>query len=127
MLANDLSSTQQFLQVIVTLLGIASQMLLLFKVFRGKSNTVTVTTDAGEHDVNVLDVTPASTSSPRNIIDLSFVLICSAFFSLLLTDSLVISGRTPSPEFSTIMIVICITVFVVGTMVGAWWLRKTEL
>jgi hypothetical protein len=127
MLANDLSGTQQFLQVIVTLLGIASQMLLLFKVFRGQGSSATTTTEEGEHDVSVLDATPTPSTSTRNIIDLSFVLICAAFFSLLLTDSLVISGRTPSPEFSTIMTVICITVVVVGTMVGAWWLRKTEL
>ena len=127
MLANDFSTTQNFLQVIVTLLGIASQMLLLFKVFRGKGSSVTTTTEESEQDLSVLDANPTSTSSTRNIIDLSFVLICSAFFSLLLTDSLVISGRTPSPEFSTIIRVICITVVVVGTMVGAWWLRKTEL
>ncbi|HEX7332415.1 MAG TPA: hypothetical protein VF290_13010 [Pyrinomonadaceae bacterium] len=120
-MSNELSTTQQFLQVVVTLLGIASQVVLLLRA-RAK----TTSEEAHPKPIDE-DHPPSDTIAPRNFIDLSFVLICSAFFSLLLTDSLVISGRTPAPEVSTILIVICITTVVVGTMVGSWLYRKTEL
>lgn len=123
MLAQDISSAQQLLQVIVTLLGVMSQILLLMKGFRDKPSTqVTQNEDApSPHTASVIK------TSPRSLIDLSFVLICAAFFSLLLTDSLVISGRTPAPEISSILIVLSITLVVVGTMLGAWFLRQAEL
>jgi cell division protein FtsB len=115
---------QDFLQILALVLGILTSLLGLAKHF-GKSS--------------VAEVTKESTAVPkdqaklhykqrrREAVDLSFVLICSAFFSLLLTDSLIISGRNPSPGPGTILIVVGITAVVVITMFGAWFLGVAEL
>jgi hypothetical protein len=123
-MAEGFSVTQQFLQIVGLLLGVVTQILLLMKGLKeqpkhelGRQGDVSPTQEQGEDNL----------ISTRNILELSFVLLCSAFFSLLLTDSLVVSGRTPSREISTILIVSIITLVVVGAVFGAWLLKQTEL
>lgn len=123
-MAEEFSAAQQFLQVIVTLLGILSQILLLVKGVKEQPNETTV---AGDRTTTLRGSIAQRLQGKRNILDLSFVLVGAAFFSLLITDSLVISGRTPSPKISTILIVLIITLVIVGAMVCAWVLNQTEL
>jgi len=109
------------LQIVVTVLGIVSQLLLLGKHFKEQDIPAPAATDP-----------KAGTVEPkrgriRNRMDLSFALICAAFFSLLLTDSLLISGKNPSPGLSTILTVLMITSVIVTVMVAAWWLNLTEV
>jgi hypothetical protein len=109
------------LQVVVTVLGIVSQLLLLGRHFKDQDTSVATSTD---QRVGLVDPPRIRL---RNRLDLSFVLICAAFFSLLLTDSLLISGKNPSPGLSTILTVLVITSVIVTIMVAAWWMNLTEL
>ena len=113
------------LQLVIATLGILSQLVLLGKQFYGTDKA----TDAGQPTSQPqTSGAPLSTSGhDRTRLDLSFVLICSAFFSLLLTDSLLISGRNPSPGFGTIISVLFITVVIVTTMYAAWRMKRAEL
>lgn len=116
------SGTQAFLQVVIALVGILTQLMLIIKSLLKdapeKKDQATV-------DESVSD--KGTIERKRSIIDLSFVLICAALFSLLLTDSLLISGKSPSPRVDTILYVFCLTAAVTGTLVGAWHLNKGEL
>ena len=110
------------LQVVVTVLGIFSQLLILGKHVRDQSAENVKPADSAR------TAGAAKTATPRRSrLDLSFVLICTAFFSLLLTDSLLISGRNPSPGLGTILTVLLITSVIVIVMSVAWWVNLTEL
>jgi hypothetical protein len=64
--------------------------------------------------------------SSAKYLDLAVVLICSAYFSLVLIDALVISGRNPDVFFSltaTLIISISITV----TLAFLWYRKRAEL
>jgi hypothetical protein len=108
------------LQIVVTVLGIVSQLLLLGKHFKEQDTPV----PAADPQLGIAE---SKRSRLRNRMDLSFALICAAFFSLLLTDSLLISGKNPSPGLSTILTVLVITSVIVTVMVAAWWLNLTEI
>src|SRR5882672_9548657 len=113
------------LQIIIAVLGIVSQILLLAKHFYGRE-----VEGQGRQTPATLPVGTSREARPRatkSLLDLSFVLLCSAFFALLLTDSLIISGRNPSAGPGTIIAVFTITFVVVITMSGAWFLGRTEL
>ncbi|HEY0458364.1 MAG TPA: hypothetical protein VGC97_04375 [Pyrinomonadaceae bacterium] len=62
----------------------------------------------------------------KSILDLSFVILCATFFSLLLTDSLIISGRDASYAIDSIIKVFFYTFFVVGTLFAAWLFNQSE-
>src|ERR1051326_9023261 len=108
------------LQIIVTILGIVSQLVLLIKEIPKGTAAQPTPTQAGAEP-------PKPEGHSRSLLDLSFVLLCSTFFSLILMDSLVISGRTPSPGPGTILKVLAITAVVFGMMFCAWWLNQSEV
>ena len=108
------------LQIIVTILGIVSQLVLLIKEIPKGAATQPTPAHADTEP-------PKRQGYSRSLLDLSFVLLCSTFFSLILMDSLVISGRTPSPGPGTIMKVLAITAVVFAMMFCAWWLNQSEL
>ncbi len=110
------------LQVVVTVLGIFSQLLLLAKHFRRRGAQNGRAAGSGP-----AAGVPRAATPQRSRLDLSFILICTAFFSLLLTDSLLISGRNPSPGLGTILTVFLITSVIVLVMSVAWWVNLTEL
>jgi len=114
------------LQVIVTILGVLSQVILLGRQFYGKESSEKEAVSGTKQNANI-DTSSLHRIESRSLLDLSFVLICSAFFALLLTDSLIISGRNPSPGPSTIITVFLITAVVLVTMCGAWFLGVTEV
>ncbi len=113
------------LQIVVTILGLLSQLVVLLREMNKREDT-TSDAPAGGKPTPPPSLPPESRRA-HNFLDLGFVLLCSAFFSLLLTDSLVISGRAPSPGLLTTAAVFAITVTVCGVMFTAWRLGRSEL
>lgn len=116
--------TKDVLQVIIAVLGIVSQFLVIARAFRESSK------ESAPSQVRPLMQSEAPAGKPvrtRSILDLSFVFIGAAFFSFLIMDSLVISGRPPSAGITTIANVLLITVVVGGAMFGAWLFNQVEL
>ena len=124
-MAQDGMQLQDVMQLLIAVLGILSQLLVVGRALRKRAPK------EGSQDeiVGAAPVTrrDARPERYRSRLDLSFVLVCAAFLSLLITDSLVISGRNPSAGWGTILKVLAITLLVFGTMFGAWFLSKTEL
>ncbi len=117
------------LQIVVTILGLLSQLVVLLREMNKREDT-TSETSGGDKTGGKTTLPPSLPPESRrahNFLDLGFVLLCSAFFSLLLTDSLVISGRAPSPGLLTTAAVFAITVTVCGVMFTAWRLGRSEL
>jgi len=115
---------KEILQIVILLLGVLSALFPLIKKYlevREKSVEPQTSTVELKHPK-----APELTPAPRSLFDLSFVLICSGLYSLLLADSLVISGRTPSPGSIEILKVLFITLVVVVTMVWAWLRGRSE-
>jgi len=112
-----METASKFLQLIIATLGITSQLVLLHRELSKKR---------AERPPEVIapgapaSVTSAQFPPSRSLLDLSFVLLCAAFFALLLSHSFVISGRSASGELENILKVLLITLAVGGTMVGAW-------
>ena len=52
--------------------------------------------------------------------DLTFVLLSAALFSLVLSDSLLVSGHTLSPGLALILKVLAITVVITGVLIAGW-------
>jgi hypothetical protein len=113
------------LQIVIALLGVLSQILVLGQHIYAKGDVKTGRLDSGSGSPS--NVTKSNKRPPRKLIDLAFVLLCSAFFALLLTDSLIISGRNPAPGLGTIVIVTVISLTVVTLMGTAWVLGLGEL
>src|SRR5215510_9270407 len=123
-LEENASSIKEILQIIILFLGVLSALFPFIKNYleaRAKGREPQIL--SGELK---LPKPLALTIVPRSLFDLSFVLICSGLNSLLLADSLVISGRTPSPGSIEILKVLFITLVVVATMVWAWLRGRSE-
>src|SRR5688500_4499728 len=93
------------LQTIILVLGTLNALILLLRNFR-KPDATDISknaTTASHKQANLRG------KLRREAIDLSLLLLCSAFFSLLLTDSLIVSGKNPSPGLGAILIVVVIT------------------
>ena len=67
------------------------------------------------------------TGSSRSLLDLAIVLVLGAFFSLLLADSLNISGRIPSLDLNLLGKITLITLLTVGSLVITWRFNRAEL
>jgi hypothetical protein len=122
---DQLSSTQGFLQIVITLLGLLTQLAWMLK---GLLREMPENGNRGSVESSPSEAATEDTTGrkKRTLLDLSFLLICAALFSLLLTDSLLISGRSPSPGIDTILYVLCMTTAVTGTLIGAWYVNKGE-
>ncbi len=113
------------LQIIISIVGVSSQLILL-------AREITKLVDATSKDsAGVPTKRPPTTileqiQQGKSILDLSFIILCAAFFSLLTTDSLIVSGRNPGPGLLSIFLVILITFVYVAIMVTAWYINKTE-
>lgn len=108
------------LQIIVAILGILSQFLVL-----GKELSHSGGGGRGEGSASVQMI--KRKWETRSLLDLSFVFICAAFFSLLLTDALLVSGQSPSSGLWAVVVVFIIATSVVLIMFGAWCLNVLEL
>ncbi|HEV2666063.1 MAG TPA: hypothetical protein VG324_14185, partial [Blastocatellia bacterium] len=104
----NISVTKDILQVVILALGVLSNLFPLVKGFL-KDRPQETTTTRDQQVPQQRKYTKDTTTRPRSMMDLSFVLICSGYFSLLLTDSLAISGRDPFPRVGTILYVFFIT------------------
>src|SRR5262245_19379886 len=122
----NISVTKDVLQVVILALGVLSNLFPLVKGFL-KDRPQETTTTRDQQVPPVRKYSKDTTTRPRSMMDLSFVLICYGFFSFLLTDSLAISDRDPFPLAGTILYVLFITLLVVATMVGAWFRQKGEM
>lgn len=113
------------LQIIITIAGVCSQLILL-------AREITKLVDVTSKDIDESANKPRSATilaqiqRGKSILDLSFVILCAAFFSLLTTDSLIVSGRNPATGPFYIFLVILITFVYVSIMVTAWYINKTE-
>jgi hypothetical protein len=114
------------LQILILVLSVASQLLGLGKKLMTANAGGEAATSGPSHSSQDRPAERRARQK-RAPIDLSFVLLCSVFFALLLTDSLLISGRTPSPAPATILIVVLITGSVLVTMCLGWFLGRSEL
>lgn len=83
------------LQIIIAIAGVCSQLILLA---REVAKLVDVTSKEAEEPATARPSVALLTKLQRgkSILDLSFVILCAAFFSLLTTDSLIVSGRNPA-------------------------------
>jgi hypothetical protein len=126
LLKADMHELHDFFQTLILALSLVSNIswLAMRAVKRERAETEA---PPGRDPSYTTQGKPSYTHFTREIVDLGFVLICSAFFSLLLTDSLLISGRNPSPGLGTILIGAVIAIFVALTMYGAWYLGFAEL
>jgi hypothetical protein len=113
------------LQIIITIAGVCSQLILLAREIT-KLVDVTSKEDGGAATKRPPATILAKIQQGKSILDLSFVVLCAAFFSLLTTDSLIVSGRNPATGPFYIFLVILITFVYVTIMVTAWYINKTE-
>jgi hypothetical protein len=118
--------SSETLQILIGVVGVFSQLILL-------SREITKLVDASskDHDGKVARHLPATFLAKiqrgKSVLDLSFVILCAAFFSLLTTDSLIVSGRNPATGPFNIFLVILITLIYVGILLTAWYINKTEM
>lgn len=115
------------LQIIALILGILATGIKIFTHALELRKNLSLTEGLGASQNDIQQTHNIPTHRFRKLLDLSFVLICSAFFALLLTDSLIISGKNPSPGPTTFLIVFAISVGVGLTMWAAWLFRLAEL
>lgn len=115
------------LQIIALILGILAAGIKIFTHALELRKNLSSTEGLGASQNEIQQTTNIPTHRFRKLLDLSFVLICSAFFALLLTDSLIISGKNPSPGPITFLIVFAISAGIGLTMWAAWLFRLAEL
>jgi hypothetical protein len=114
------------LQIVITIVGVCSQLILLGREITKLVQTASTETDGltrQGHSATVF----ARIQRGKSILDLSFVVLCAAFFSLLTSDSLIVSGRNAPTGPFHLFIVVLITFGFVATMVTAWYINKTEM
>src|SRR5437016_2697657 len=70
---------------------------------------------------------PSSPPKRRSLLDLSIVLVCASFFSGILSDSLLVSGRVPSLSISVLLQILLITLLTSGMLVISWFHSKSEI
>jgi len=105
------------LQIIITILSIVTTIVTLVKQIPRRDTPVQPGSTV---------ISPPAPAR-RLDVDLSFVLLCATFLSLLLTDSLIISGREASLGFRTTLAVFSITAVIVAVMYAGWYFRRTEM
>ena len=102
-----------YLQVIISLGTVAAFFWKTAQTYKTRARTVAQ--QAGAVPASVDHLPAATTGQPPNLIELAFTLVCSAIFSLLIVDALIISGRAipglvPS-GLGTMAISIVVTLF----------------
>jgi hypothetical protein len=111
----------KFLQIsisLVTLVGAIAKGTLEFRKILNESKAQS----AGK----TRPATTVAISNKSRWLDLAFVLLCSAIFSLLILDALVISGRRPDVFYSVIASFI-VTIFVGVALMFAWYRGSSAL
>lgn len=107
-------------QIIIGLIGFSSQLILLAReLFKLVDTSSEIKPDEQKTAARFIP-------SFKSLLDLSFVILCSAFFSLLTADSLIVSGRNPSSSFTSISYVILITTAYLIIMIFGWYVKSIE-
>lgn len=110
----------EFLQLFIGLSGLAFGLVLIH-LRKPKQDNLE------EPNSKVKASLKAMLEAPHNLVDLCFIFAASAYFVLLLIDSLIISGRTPTPDIFTLLAVCVIAVFPTGFMIYSWKHKQSEL
>ncbi len=113
-------------QVIVALIGFAGTLVveMLRRNQAGRAAPPAAITSA-------VGAEPMPVAAPptwrRSILELANALMVAAFFSALLADSLLVSGRVPTFGLSSVITILGITVLTSSSLAVLWYGRKTEL
>ncbi|MGG6267550.1 NB-ARC domain-containing protein [Leptolyngbya sp. AN10] len=114
-------------QIIVALIG-ASSPIILQILQQGKQQTSNATTSQASSTAtpSVNEATISGAYESRSYLDLSIILLYATFFSAILTDSLLVSGRIPTLGISVILEIFVITLFTTLSLLFAWYWCKSE-
>ena len=112
------------IQTLIAAIGLGTQLVLLAKeLFRFVKESEPQKTRDGE--TGPQQPKPSALKT-RSLLDLSFIILCSAFFSLLTADSLMVSGRTPSGGPLNVFYVVLIAFAYTSIVFTAWFINITE-
>lgn len=117
-----LDNVGQFIQILV------SMVTLILAIFRGIPEVHKLLNEwRGKKRAKSKDIgAPFSSDTAGKYLDLAIVLMCSAYFSLVIIDALIISGRNPEPFFSLIATLV-ISIFITLILTLLWYRKKAEL
>lgn len=109
-------------QIVVALIGFISAVAV--EVVRRLPSGPKV--NEGARGASTVSASPPPPQS-RSPLELAIVLLCSAFFSALLVDSLLVSGKNPNPDAVVLGNILLITGLTTLALVLSWWWRKSEI
>ncbi|NEO90116.1 MAG: hypothetical protein F6K56_07590 [Moorea sp. SIO3G5] len=108
-------------QIIVAIIGAASPIIIeLIQEKTPSSGKVEVLSTSGQS-------TDFATNRSHSLLDLSIILLGAAFFSTIIADSLLVSGRAPTLSILVLVQVFLIALLTSLTLVLAWYWHRGEL
>ena len=120
---------QTFTQVLIALFGALSPVVveLIRQRLRPESPASSpAVVSGGAHRVNPGAVL-RDTRPSRSLLDLSIVLTIASIYSLIIVDSILISGRVPLLSLRLLLWVVTIVLTVTSVLVFAWWNHQSEV
>jgi hypothetical protein len=113
------------LQIIIAIVGLGTQVVLLTREITKFARDAGPQTVESEGTASS-NQTPRASARYKSLLDLSFIILCSAFFSLLTADSLVVSGRPVNSGPLNVFFVFIIAFAYTAILFIAWYISITE-
>jgi hypothetical protein len=113
------------LQIIIAIVGLGTQVVLLTREITKFARDAGPQTVESEGTASS-NQTPRASARYKSLLDLSFIILCSAFFSLLTADSLVVSGRPVNSGPLNVFFVFIIAFAYTAILFIAWYISITK-